>query len=233
MTNAELTAAARRILLENNFAPEFSPAVIQSLAAPPIGEANGARDLRMLLWSSIDNKSSLDLDQIEYASRLPNGDIKLLVGIADVDALAPKDSAIDKFAYKNTISIYAAHRVFPMLPEELSTDLTSLREGVDRFAVVVEMIVRADGEVQTSDVYRALIRNHAKLNYEETGAWLDQNAAPPEKIEAIAGLHEQILLQQETAKRLYELRRKHGALEFETIESSPVDRRSPGPTQRS
>ncbi len=222
LTNEELDRAARRILLENNFAVEFSPAVLQSLEAKPIGEANGARDLRALLWSSIDDKSSLDLDQIEYATRLENGDIKLLVGIADVDYFVPKDSAIDKFAYKNTVSIYAAHRVFPMLPKQLSTDLTSLREGVDRFAVVVEMIVRKDGNVSTSDVYRALVRNRAKLNYEETGAWLDENTAPPEKIETTAGLREQILLQQETAKRLYELRRKHGALEFETVESSPV-----------
>lgn len=225
MTNHELTSAARRILLENNFAPEFSPAVIeaaQTLAAKQTDSGKDARDLRFLLWSSIDNKSSLDLDQIEYVEALPNGDIKLLVGIADVDQAAPKDSVIDKFAYKNTISIYAAHRVFPMLPEELSTDLTSLREGVDRLAIVVEMIVRADGDVQTSDVYRAVVCNRAKLAYEEIGAWLDENAATPEKIETIDGLKAQILLQKECAERLYELRRKHGALEFETIESSPV-----------
>lgn len=226
MTNAELAERARRILIENDFAPDFPPAAAdaatKSLDANQSNEADDVRDLRALLWSSIDNKSSLDLDQIEYAERLPNDDIKLLVGIADVDHFAPKGSLIDEFAYKNTVSIYAAHQVFPMLPEQLSTDLTSLREGVDRLAVVMEMIVRADGDVQTSDVYRATVRNRAKLNYEETGAWLDDGAPMPKKIENTDRLKAQILLQQEAAKRLYELRKKKGALEFETIESSPV-----------
>ncbi|MDQ6787854.1 MAG: RNB domain-containing ribonuclease [Acidobacteriota bacterium] len=225
LTNNELTATARRLLIENNFAPEFSPDVTdaaQLLETRQSDSTENLRDLRALLWSSIDDKSSLDLDQIEYAERLPNGDIKLLVGIADVDALVPKNSAIDKFAYKNTVSIYAAHRVFPMLPERLSTDLTSLREGVERLAVVVEMNVRADGDVQTSDVYRALVYNRAKLSYEGIGAWLDENAPIPEKVASVAGMEAQVLLQKETAARLYQLRRKKGALEFETIETSPV-----------
>ena len=179
MTNQELAERARRILIENSFAPEFSPEVIEAasaLGAKPPNESSGARDLRALLWSSIDDASSLDLDQIEYAERLENGDIKLLVGVADVDFYVPKDSIIDRFAYRNTVSIYAAHKVFPMLPEELSTDLTSLREGVERLAVVVEMIVREAGDVQTSDVYRAVVLNRAKLSYEEIGAWLDEDA---------------------------------------------------------
>ncbi len=226
MTTAELSTIARRILLENNFAPDapLSAIEVESLAARQAhSSANSSiRDLRSLLWSSIDNASSRDLDQIEYAENLPNGDIKLLVGIADVDELVPKDSPIDRFAHKNTISVYAATQVFPMLPEQLSTDLTSLLPDADRFAVVVEMIVPANGDVQTSDVYRALVRNQAKLSYEEIGEWLDGNSAIPESVTGIKNLESQIRLQKETAARLYSLRQKNGALEFETIESVPV-----------
>ncbi len=225
LTNAELARTARRLLIENGFAPDAPPAAREaatSLETKPLEPPENVRDLRALLWSSIDNKSSLDLDQIEYAERLPNDDIKLLIGIADVDAVVPKNSAIDRFAYKNTVSIYAAHQVFPMLPKEFSTDLTSLRESVDRLAVVMEMIVRADGDVLTTNVYRALVRNHAKLSYEETGAWLDKDASPPEEFETLPKMKSQILLQKETAERLYQLRKKKGALEFETIESAPV-----------
>ena len=227
LTTVELTAIARRILIENNFVPDVPRAMKEAVVSlipqtANLSAGSSIRDLRLLLWSSIDNASSRDLDQIEYAEKLPNGDIKLLIGIADVDALVPKDSIIDRFAYKNTISVYAAYQVFPMLPEQLSTDLTSLRQDVDRFAVVVEMIVPADGDVQTSDVYRALVCNRAKLSYEEIGAWLDTNSAMPELVEKVEGMDAQIQLQQETAVRLYDLRRKNGALEFETIEPVPV-----------
>lgn len=227
LTTSDLTGIARRLMLENNFAVEFAPPILQEIKAlaekeQEALENSGIRDLRKLLWSSIDNKTSLDLDQIEYAERLPNGDIKILVGIADVDALVPKDSAIDKFADRNTITVYTESRVFPMLPEELSTDLTSLREDVDRLATVVEMIVGQNGETGESDVYRARVRNYAKLAYEEIGAWFNGNAAPPEKISEVDGLKEQILLQKEAAGRLAEFRRRKGALDFETIESEAV-----------
>lgn len=227
LTNDELTEVARRAMIENGFAPDAPPKVIEaaeSLAGETLNRRtdSAVRDLRRLLWSSIDNESSRDLDQLEHAEKLTNGDIKLLIAIADVDALAPKDSAIDKFAYKNTISVYAANHVFPMLPEQLSTNLTSLNEAVDRFAVVIEMVVRADGDVRTSDVYRALVHNRAKLSYEEIGEWIDENADAPEIFAKIKGLEAQINLQLETAKRLYTLRKKNGALEFETIEAAPV-----------
>lgn len=227
LTTGELTEVARRIMIENNFAPDAPQAITEAADLLRAQTTNSSadssiRDLRSLLWSSIDNASSRDLDQIEYAEKLSNGGIKLLIGIADVDAFVPKDSIIDHFAYKNTISVYAAHHVFPMLPEQLSTDLTSLRQDVDHLSVVVEMIVRADGDVQTSDVYRALVRNHAKLSYEEIGAWLDGNSAMPKIVAKVEGLEAQIRLQKETAERLYDLRRKNGALEFETIESVPV-----------
>ncbi|MGI9035611.1 MAG: RNB domain-containing ribonuclease [Pyrinomonadaceae bacterium] len=227
LKTSDLTVIARRTMFENNFVIDFPPEVTQEIETlenncQPFAANSSVRDLRLLRWSSIDNKSSLDLDQIEYAEQLPNGDIKILVGIADVDALVPQNSAIDKFAAQNTVTIYTESVIFPMLPAQLSTDLTSLREDVDRLAIVVEMIVSATGETGASNVYRALVKNYAKLSYEETGAWLDENTAPPAIFLKVEGLREQILLQQKAALGLAKFRREKGALEFETVESEAV-----------
>ncbi len=224
---SELTALARQALIDNNFAADFTPNVIDAAASLDeqkiISSANlSVKDLRSLMWSSIDDAASLDLDQVEYAEKLPNGDIRLLVGIADVDAFVPKDSVIDRFAAKNTVSIYTASKVFPMLPERLSTDLTSLREGVDRLAVVIEMIVGENADVQTGDVFPALLRNYAKLSYEEIGAWLDGKSEIPESVSQVDGMESQIRLQYEIAVRLRNFRKQKGALEFETIEAKLV-----------
>ncbi len=222
----ELRELAQHAMRENGFVIKNPPPVEAELRAIENSHANpgkqNAQDLRQLLWSSIDNDSSRDLDQIEFAERQPNGDIKILVGIADVDALAPKGSAIDELAAANTITVYTESEVFPMLPSELSTDATSLLPDVERLAVVVEMIVGANGDVGVSSFYRALTRNYAKLTYEKVGAWLDENAAEPEQFARIEGLREQILLQKEAADRLYKFRQAKGALEFETIESAAV-----------
>ena len=224
---SDLTAIARRVMLENDFAIDFPPAVLQAVQsledhrAEPFAD-HTIRDLRALCWSSIDNESSRDLDQIEFAQYLPNGDIKILIGIADVDALAPQDSAIDKFAARNTVTVYTESVIFPMLPSELSTDLTSLGKAEDRLAIVVEMIVGADGKTGASSVYRALVHNYAKLSYEETGAWLDENAAPPRVFSRVEGLKEQVILQKDAAARLQKFRHEKGALEFETVESEAV-----------
>lgn len=227
LTIFELRSLARQALIENGFLtdiPEDVAAAVNSINENEIlySHNSAVRDLRSLLWSSIDNRTSRDLDQIEYAEMLSNGDIRLLVGIADVDAFVPKDSVIDKFAAQNTISIYAGETVFPMLPERLSTNLTSLLEGFDRLAVVTEMIVGEDGNIKSVNIYRAIVRNFAKLVYEEVGAWLDENGAIPEKFSKTPNLEAQIKLQQKAAERLRELRRQNGALEFETIESAPV-----------
>src|SRR5262249_40375190 len=155
---------------------------------------SGAADLRDLLWSSIDNTTSRDLDQIEYAEELPGGDIRILVGIADVDKLVKKDSAIDAHAAKNTVSIYTPTETFSMLPEELSTDLTSLAEGKDRAAIIVELVIKENGDVPGNNVYRAVVRNRAKLDYESVGTWLDESGPAPGKLESTPGLKEQILL---------------------------------------
>jgi exoribonuclease-2 len=227
LTIKELNALARQVLIENGFAPEFPPQTltfVNSLDEQKIISFAkiSVKDLRSLLWSSIDDAASLDLDQVEYAEKLPNGDIRLLVGIADVDEFVTKNSIVDVFAARNTISIYTASRVFPLLPEQLSTDLTSLREASDRLAVVIELIVSENGDVQTSNVFRALLRNHAKLSYEEIGAWLDETSKVPESVSRIAGMEMQIRLQYETARRLRDFRKQKGALEFETIEPKPL-----------
>jgi exoribonuclease-2 len=164
----DLQAAAKLAILENGFAPEFPPQVQQQLdeikAHPPL-VAPGAniRDLRGLAWSSIDNDTSRDLDQVEVAERLPNGDMKVLVGIADVDVFVPKDSAIDAHAAKETTTVYTGVRTFPMLPEQLSTGVSSLGENEDKLSIVIEFVVGSDGSVHSGTVYRAVLRNKAQL----------------------------------------------------------------------
>lgn len=213
-------------MLDNGFEPEFTDAVYDQLRqiendGEPEHGAN-VQDLRHLLWSSIDNRTSRDLDQVEWAERLENGDIRVLVGIADVDARVPKGSPIDEHAAQNTVTVYTESRIFPMLPEELSTDKTSLNQDEDRLAVVADMAVKANGDVPESTFFRALVRNHAKFSYEEIGEWLDGNAEMPEELQRSPELKRQIELQREAAKRLAAYREKKGALEFESIESSAV-----------
>ena len=212
---------------ENGFEPNFPPDAIDELKKiestdTRIESIPNVTDLRDLLWSSIDNESSRDLDQIEYAEQLDNGDIRILIGIADVDHLVIKDSAIDRHAAQNTVTIYTETEIFPMLPTELSTGLTSLNEDENRKAIVIELVIKANGDVPGNTVYRALVRNRAKLDYESIGDWLDEAGAIPEKIDSTPGLREQILLQQTAAQRLHKFRLEKGALEFESIESSAV-----------
>lgn len=221
-----LTERAHQAMIDNGFEPEFSDAVAAQLKqikreAEPVADSR-IKDLRNLLWSSIDNESSRDLDQIEWAERLPNGDIRVLVGIADVDVRVPKDTPIDQHAAKNTVTVYTQSVIFPMLPEELSTGITSLNENEDRLGVVADMIVKENGDVPESTFYRALVRNKAKLAYENVGDWLDGSGKIPAQIANIQGLKEQIELQKEAAERLHAYRETKGSLEFESIESEAV-----------
>lgn len=222
----DLDERARQAMRENGFEPVFSPEIAAQLhgttQGTPDTEKANLTDLRDLLWSSIDNRSSKDLDQVEFAEELQNGDIRLLVGIADVDSLVPKGSPIDLHAAENTVTVYTESEIFPVLPEELSTDLTSLNEGADRLAIVVELIIKENGDVPGNEVFRAWIRNKAKLAYEDVGAWLDEDAPAPPKIENVTGLREQIVLQNKAADRLHKFRVAKGALEFESVESSAV-----------
>ncbi|MDE3215764.1 MAG: RNB domain-containing ribonuclease [Gemmatimonadota bacterium] len=223
--NVDLDAIARRIAAKYGFEAQFPAAAAQQLAqlTAPAPAAADARDLRGMLWSSIDNATSLDLDQAEVAEQLAGDAIRLLVAIADVDALVSRDSPLDVHAHANSTSVYTGVEVFPMLPDRLSTGLTSLNENEDRLAFVIETVVDASGEVTRHDVYRALIRNQAKLAYDDLGAWLDGGPAPA-KVAASAGLASQIRLQSEAAQRLKEQRARHGALEFDTLEATPVAR---------
>lgn len=219
-----LDGKAHQAMIDNGFEPEFSNEVwdqIKQIQARVVNDT-GVRDMRDLLWSSIDNDSSRDLDQVEWAEQLENGDIRVLVGIADVDSRVALYSPIDMHAAQNTVTVYTQSEIFPMLPEELSTDLTSLNEGVDRHAVVAEMTIKENGDVPESTFYRALVNNRAKLSYEVIGPWLDGNADVPDKVADIQGLREQIELQDKAADRLQAYRTVKGALQFESIESTAV-----------
>jgi exoribonuclease-2 len=220
----DFLASARQEMIREGFLPDFPPPVlreVQSWSAAP-GPDAAERDLRELLWSSIDNTQSRDLDQIEWAERLPDGRIRALVAVADVDAMVAAGTATDAHARANATSVYSGGPVFPMLPERLSTDLTSLELDADRRAVVIEFIVAADGQVVCSEVCRALVRNKAQLNYNQVGAWLESpnpSAASPFKM---AGLPEQLLLQDEAARRLKAFRHEHGSLTLGGVESVPM-----------
>ena len=214
-------------MLENGFEPEFPPQVEQQLlqlaAHPPeVAPSETIRDLRNLLWSSIDNDSSRDLDQIEVAERLPGGETRVLVGIADVDTFVPKSSAIDQHAAKETTTVYTGVRNFSMLPEQLSTGTTSLLEGADKLSLVIEFMVGRDGCVNSSEAYRAIVRNKAKLTYDAVGAWLEGQGAAPVKVADSAELQSQLHSQDEIAQALRNERFRHGALNIETIETLPV-----------
>lgn len=226
-SHLDLRAMARRSMIENGFAPEMPPDAVLELRAiddKQQTELNdpSIRDLRSALWSSIDNRESRDLDQVEYAEALPGNEIRLLIGIADVDAFVPKGSAIDRHAAANTTSVYTGVETFPMLPEQLSNHTTSLLEDADLLVVVIELVLDTEGEVRSRDVYRAKVRNHAKLVYEEVGAWLEDKAPAPKKVSETPGLADQLRLQNEATARLRALRQRSGALNLQTIEAKPV-----------
>jgi exoribonuclease-2 len=223
----DLPALARQEMMAEGFTPDFSPEAQRQLAdirahpaqAVPDGTV---RDLRSLLWSSIDNDTSRDLDQVELAERLPNGEIRIRIGIADVDSDVPKGSPIDAHAAANCTTVYTGVKNFPMLPDDLSTDLTSLNEHADRLAVVVELTVAADGSVQDGTAYRAVLRNAAQLAYSSVGPWLEGQAAAPAKAAASADLEAQLRLQDEAAQKLREQRHRLGALDLDRSETEAI-----------
>jgi len=219
-----LQQIAHRVMVERGLEPDYSESALRELGAiqGPAVPTAAARDLRGLLWCSIDNDDSRDLDQLSVAAALPDGAVRLLVAIADVAALLPQGSALDAHAEKNTTSVYTAGQIFPMLPEKLSTDLTSLNFAADRLAVVVEMVFAADGAMKGSDLYPALVRNRAKLAYNSVAPWLEGTGPMPPAIGAVAGLDENLRLQHRTALQLRSLRHIRGALSLQTIEARPV-----------
>lgn len=222
---SRLRSIARRAMIERGFEPDFSPAVKaaanESAAATAQGDPS-IRDLRDLLWASVDNDDSRDLDQLSYAEPLADGAVKVLVAIADVDALVTRDSPVDRHAAKNTTSIYTAAQIFPMLPEVLSTDRTSLAASQERMAVVMEMVVAADGTVGAADIYRAVVLNRAKLAYNSVAAWLEGTAPAPPPVAQVAGMDEQLGLQDRVAQAMRSVRRQHGALSLDTAQARAV-----------
>jgi VacB/RNase II family 3'-5' exoribonuclease len=221
---ATLATIARQAMIERGLEPDFPPAAQKELAA--IGrpaEATGeARDMRDRLWASIDNDDSRDLDQLTVAESLAGGRVRILVAVADVDTLVRKGSAIDGHAARNTTSVYTPAVIFPMLPEALSTDLTSLNEDQDRIALVADMVIEADGSPGASELYRARVRNRAKLAYRSVAAWLDGQGTGPRRIAETPGLDENLRLQDKVAQRLADRRHRHGALSLETVEAKTV-----------
>ncbi len=222
---ARLKNIARQAMLQRGLLPDFSAAAMaetNSIAGAATAAGPSFRDLRSLLWASIDNDDSRDLDQLSVAVPAAGGAVKILVAVADVDAVVKKGCAIDGHARANTTSVYTAAEIFAMLPEKLSTDLTSLAEGKERLAIIIEMAVDPDGAVGESDIYQAVVVNHAKLAYNSVAAWLDGTGPAPPGLSAAAGVDQQLRTQDRVAQTMKKLRHQHGALSLETIEARPI-----------
>jgi VacB/RNase II family 3'-5' exoribonuclease len=221
----DLVASVSAEMVRQGFRPDFPDGtdaqVAEIRAAEGATFAAAVRDTRELLWSSIDNDTSRDLDQIEVAERAQGG-IRIMVGIADVSAAVAKDTTIDRHAAEQTVTVYTAVRNFSMLPTELSTDLTSLNENEDRAAVIVECVVDAEGSVQQTSIYQATVRNKAQLAYNHVGPWLEGTAQPDGKVASSKDLQSQLKLQDEAALALHAQRVRMGALEFSRAEADPV-----------
>jgi exoribonuclease II len=225
MDTIDLHRIAVEAMRSRGLLPDFAPQALQEAeAARQAGpERNGSiRDLRHLTWFSIDNDDTRDLDQLSVAEPLPGATVRLLVAVADVDAMVRPGGAVDGHAGVNTTSVYTAAGVFPMLPEALSTDLTSLHEGQERLALVVDMLVQADGTVSASDVFRAAVLNRAKLTYDGVSAWLDGAAPPPPQLGTVPGLEAQLRLHDAVAGQLRQSRQQRGALNVKTVAARPV-----------
>lgn len=228
MPNApfDLRARAHQAALDAGFHPDIPVEVMQETQRlkqqPTPRPASAIRDLRALAWSSIDNDTSRDLDQVEYVERQADGTLRLLVGIADVDSLVAKETAIDRRAQAECTSVYTGVATFPMLPNDLSTGITSLLDAQERIAIVIELRVQDSGDVGSYDIYPAQLQNHAKLAYSSTGAWLEGRGPIPPPIAAVPGMEAQLRLQHETSQLLRGLRKRHGTLTFGSIEATPV-----------
>jgi VacB/RNase II family 3'-5' exoribonuclease len=222
---ARLRAIAFDAMRAHGLDPDFPPAVLAEVAGldrAPEATAGPARDLRSLLWCSIDNDDSRDLDQLSVAGARPDGAVKVMVAIADVDAAVPRDSPVDRHAEANTTSVYTPAMIFPMLPERFSTDLTSLNEHEDRLALVIDFTVAPDGSIVQSDVYGALVRNQAKLAYNAVDAWLTGRGPLPPAAAAVSGMDAQLRMQDGVAHALDAVRHQRGALQFQTLEVRPT-----------
>jgi VacB/RNase II family 3'-5' exoribonuclease len=222
----DLKAIAGNAMMKYGFEPFFPNSVLREVAAINVktlpDNQEDTKDLRMHLWSSIDNYDSMDLDQMEFVNHGQNGEIEVKIAIADVDTYVQKHSQTDQHAAHNGTSVYTGIETFPMLPDKLSKGISSLLPGQDHMAIVIEYTVLPDGDVRRGDIYRALVSNKAKLIYEEVGDWLDGIEAIPPSVREVPGLEEQVRLQSEAARRLKNYRMEKGALDLETIEANAV-----------
>jgi VacB/RNase II family 3'-5' exoribonuclease len=222
---SQLKDIAHRAMLDNGLQPDYPPEVsaqVKGVGGPAGAAGAGLRDLRSLLWCSIDNDDSRDLDQLSVAEPQPDGAVRILIAVADVDAVVPKDSPVDQHASINTTSVYTAAQIFAMLPERLSTDLTSLVQDAERLSIVIEMSVSPAGIVTASDVYRARVVNRAKLAYNSVAAWLEGKGAAPAPLAAVAGMDQQLRVQDKVAQALKAVRKSQGALGLTTLEAQAV-----------
>jgi len=222
---AILQNIAYRAMLERGLLPDFSAGVLTELGmiqAPATLDSESIHDCKDLLWASIDNDDSFDLDQLTVSEAMPGGNVKIMVAVADVDSLVKEGSAIDEHARHNTTSVYTAARIFPMLPEKLSTDFTSLNLNEERLALVVEMVIDPQGILLNSSIYRGHVLNRAKLAYNSIAAWLDGNGAEPQAVSSVKGLDENLRLQDKTAQNMKNYRHVHGALSLDTLEAKPI-----------
>ncbi len=221
----DIARIATHAMIERGLEPEFSKAAIQQverITKPGEDSDPNIFDLTDLLWCSLDNDDSMDLDQLTVAELLKNGLIKIFVAIADVDSVVKKDTPIDEHARMNAASIYTSARIFPMLPEKLSTNLTSLNPDEDRLAIVVEMVIDKEGYVTAPQVYRAKVRNKAKLAYDAISDWIDGKIPPPEALGKVKGMAEQLQIQDKTAQIIRKRRRAQGSLELEIFEPKAI-----------
>lgn len=222
----DLEKIANHVMLEKGFIIDFPTTVIDELNQitdpAPCLPSSSIKDLRHLLWMSIDAEDTFDLDQVTFAEELSPDQVKIYVAIADVAVLVEKGSALDEQAKSNTTSVYTPMKIFPMLPEKLSINYTSLNANEDRRSIVVEMIVEKDGAINTFDIYQAHIHNYAKLSFEAVGAWLAHQTSVPDSVSRVNGMTEQVKLQERVARTIRQYRQQQGALAFKTIEASPV-----------
>lgn len=221
----DLTTLAKQGMIERNLLPDFPPAALKEvsqMSSPASGNLPGIQDLRHLLWFSLDNDDSRDLDQLTYAEKPSEQQFKIFVAVADVDSMVKKGSAVDHYAEHNTTSVYTPTKIFPMLPEKLSTDLTSLNEQKDRLAMIIEADIELNGALKSFHIYRGCVKNKAKLAYNGVSDWLDGKRSAPDPIGRIPGLDEQIRLQDQIAQILREYRHREGALTLQTIEPYAV-----------
>jgi VacB/RNase II family 3'-5' exoribonuclease len=221
-----LDEIARQAMIDQGLDPDFNKDVrkqLEGIRGPArAGDDQSIRDMRPFGWCSIDNDDSRDLDQLTWGEDAGDGNTRLFIAVADVDALVKQDTPIDRHARHNTTSVYTAATLFPMLPEKLSTNFTSLNEGEDRVALIIDLTVNEDGHIVAEDVYRGLVHNHAKLAYDRVAAWLDGEQDEPEKLRRVEGLADSLRLQDRAADRMRDLRHENGALDLETIEAKPI-----------